>query len=144
MISLSSPPPDGANPRASKLLRIKKFIASVGFVIAIVAMGMSFHLRSAADQQLAAENQKAREWANELAAARSRETFSTLPVTRGARFTDLLRRANLDAQTTNAIIEAARPVTDFRRIRQGQTVLLGRSSEGVFTSLRYRLDRDRE
>jgi murein DD-endopeptidase MepM/ murein hydrolase activator NlpD len=144
MIGITSPSPAGTNSGKSRLSRVKKLVASGGFVIAIAAVAVSFHLRSSADQQLSTEGVKAREWANELAAARSRETFTSLPVTRGARFSDLLRRANLDAQTTNDIIDAARPLTDFRRIRQGQTVLLGRSIDGEFTSLRYRLDRDRE
>src|SRR5262245_59021135 len=132
------------NTTVSRLPRIKKWIASGAFIVAIALVAMSFHLRSSADQQLSDEGAKARAWASELAEVRSRETFTTLQVTRGARFSDLLKRADIDPQTTNAILEAARPVADFRRIRPGQTVLLGRSAQGEFTSLRYRMDRDRE
>jgi murein DD-endopeptidase MepM/ murein hydrolase activator NlpD len=136
--------PSPANPATSRFSRIKKWISSGVFIIAIALVAVSFHLRSSADQQLSSEGAKARAWASELAEIRSRETFSTLEVTRGARFSDLLKRADLDPQTANAILEAARPVVDFRKIRPGQKVLLGRSAQGEFNSLRYRMDRDRE
>ncbi|MCI0350373.1 MAG: M23 family metallopeptidase [Acidobacteriales bacterium] len=140
-MTLLSPPPADAN---SKWPSARRWIASGVFTIAIAVIALSFHLRSAADQQLTTESEKARQWAKELAAIRARETFTTLTVTRGARLSDLLERADLDSRTADGIVEAAQRLVDFRRLRTGQTLLLGRSIEGEFTSLRYRFNRDEE
>ena len=137
-----SPSPNG--PPRSRWSVAKRWISGAGFLVAVVAVGLSFHLRSSADQQLISEAEKARAFARELAEERSRETFTPLEVTRGARFSDLLKDADLDQQTVNSIVDAARPIVDFRRLRPGQSVQLGRNVEGAFTSLRYRIDRDRE
>jgi murein DD-endopeptidase MepM/ murein hydrolase activator NlpD len=136
--------PSGTPTAPSRWSIARRWIGGAGFLLAIVAVALSVHLRSSADQQLITESEKARSFARELAEERSRETFTPLEVTRGSRFSDLLRRADLDAETTNAILEAARPIVDFRRLRPGQSVQLGRTVEGEFTSLRYRMDRDRE
>lgn len=143
MIRLT-PSPAEVNSANSKWSLARRWIASGIFTIAIAVIALSFHLRSAADQQLTTESEKAREWAKELAAIRARETFTTLKVTRGARLSDLLERAELDSSTANSIVEAAQRLVDFRRLRTGQTLLLGRSTDGDFTSLRYRFNRDEE
>lgn len=136
------PPPAGENSEVSRWVRISAWVFAGA--LAMVLLGFSFHLRSSAEEQLSSEQQKTRDWAASHPAIRSLEAFTSLPVTRGARLADLLHRADVDTRTTNQIIEAARPLVDFRRLRQGQALVLGRSGEGEFRSLRYRVNRDEE
>jgi len=117
---------------------------SVFGLLAIIALGWSFHLRSSADARLSSENNKARDWASELAAERAKDVLTPLTVGRGARLSDLLVRADVDRRTTHQIIEAARPITNFRGLRQGQEVMLARSRDGEFRWLGYKLNRDQE
>ena len=72
------------------------------------------------------------------------EQVTHLTIGRGANFGELLQQAGVDGGTAQQVIEAARPLMNFRRLRQGQDVVLVRSLQGEVKSLRYRPEAGQE
>jgi murein DD-endopeptidase MepM/ murein hydrolase activator NlpD len=67
-----------------------------------------------------------------------KEEVTHVPVGPGANFGGLLQDAGVDGLTAQQVIEAARPLVNFRQLRQGQEVVLVRALDGAVESLRYR------
>jgi murein DD-endopeptidase MepM/ murein hydrolase activator NlpD len=115
--------------------------------IILVALGTavlvwSFHVRSTATKRLwEAERDIARSNARipQQVGRNQATNVVPLPVDRGTTFSELLVRANVDSPTVYQIVQAARPMLNFRRLKQGQRVLLVRSGSGQLESLRYRI-----
>jgi murein DD-endopeptidase MepM/ murein hydrolase activator NlpD len=143
MIGISSPA-GAPNSASSRSPRIKTWIASGGFLVALAVIALSVHLRVSAHEQELREQREARAWTASQMAVRARQVVTPLSVERGSNLSTLLRRANVDAATTDQIIAAAHPLVDLRRLRQGQALLLARSGEGEFRWLLYRVNRDQE
>ena len=84
------------------------------------------------------EHETARLNALRLQEASAPKNIVSLPINRGTTLGELLLRADIDSPTTYQIIQAARPVMNFQRLRRGQNILLVRSGVGQFESLLYR------
>src|SRR5688572_17171962 len=119
--------PGASGPPRHTLKVGRAFVWTVLAALAITALGFSFYLRHTEQERLASLEQEAREWARSLSEVRGRQVLTPLMVERGSSLGSLLQRANVDGITTHQIIMAARPVVDFRRLRQGQQLLLARS-----------------
>lgn len=74
----------------------------------------------------------------------SREKKSDLVVSSGTSFSELLQEADLDPAEIARAIDAARPVFNFRRLREGNHVTVNRSADGHLESICYAVDADHE
>jgi hypothetical protein len=122
------------------ILRVARWIVFVALGVGVLMW--SFRLHDAASRGLVAtEREIAQANAESLQAVASNHATKIvrLSITRGATFSDLLVHADVDSPTAYQIIQAARPVINFRRLRQGQRVLLVRARAGQVQSLRYRV-----
>ncbi|MCL6480382.1 MAG: peptidoglycan DD-metalloendopeptidase family protein [Firmicutes bacterium] len=109
----------------------------------VLFAGLSFHLRSSAEQAFQQQVLAARQAAEELAARAV--LFSEREVPSGRTLSDMLLSMGLDFATIQSVIESARPVFDLRReFRAGQRLAIGRNPAGEFRAVRYRMDADRE
>ena len=122
------------------MLRIARWMVFVAFGAMVLVW--SFRLRDAAKGTLVATQREiARSNALILHGVANDQPTNSIPllISHGATFSDLLLQADVDSPTTYQIIQAARPLMNFRRLKQGQKVLLVRSRVGQFESLRYRV-----
>jgi murein DD-endopeptidase MepM/ murein hydrolase activator NlpD len=115
-------------------VRVSKLALLLGLALALAAV--SYFGRRAAENQVAA--QVALQKSAAPVAPVPQQEVTRLVVRRGTSFGELLQHAGMDGRTVQAVIEAARPVMNFRRLRQGQEIVLVRSRAGDVESLRYR------
>ncbi len=69
--------------------------------------------------------------------------ITSLTVPRGLPFAMVLSRMNVDAQTTNEMVAAARHVFDFRMLQAGNELKIARTLYGELAGLRYQIDPER-
>jgi murein DD-endopeptidase MepM/ murein hydrolase activator NlpD len=122
------------------MLRVARWIVFVA--LAVGALMWSFRLRDAERRGLvASEREIAQSNAVRLQGIATDPPTNIVPlsISRGETLSHLLFHADVDSPTTYQIIQAARPVINFRHLRQGEKVLLVRSRTGQVQSLRYRV-----
>ena len=119
-------------------MRVSKFALSA-LTLALAIAAASYVLRLHAEKELAANiaNPVVRPVAP---TPPPQEQVTRLQVQRGKSFGELLQNAGFDANTAQEIIQAARPLVNFHRFRENQELVLTRSGDGKFESLRYRPD----
>ena len=113
-------------------MKVSRFILLVGLAVAVALAALSYFLRRHAEQQVVVQSAPA-----PAVVVAPKEKVTRLVVDRGANMGTLLQDAGVDGPTLQQIIDAARPLVNFRRLRQGQEVFLVRR-EGEVESLRYR------
>jgi murein DD-endopeptidase MepM/ murein hydrolase activator NlpD len=116
-------------------VRVWKVVVLVGLAAAIGLGIIVYAARREAKRQLTAQAQIA---PAPTVNDEPKEEITHLAVERGTSFGELLLQAGLDARTTQEAIDAARPLMNFHRLRQGQEVTLIRTLEGEVVSLHYR------
>ncbi len=123
--------------------RVFWIILTVEILLGGAALGMVLHTRSAADRQLAADEHSAAEACRALPALLAKTRTETT-VARGMIFQTALQSLDLDPATVTAVMQAARPVFNFRGLRQGHKLILFRSLQGEPRAVVYGVDTDRE
>ena len=123
-------------------LRAPSVISLVCVSAAFVALGASFFLLHSAERGYTEQVRLAKQVVP--AAPVGREATSDLVVTSGSSLDDLLRGLDVDPEVIATIVQAARPVFNFRRLRDGNRITLTRSPKGDIESLVYEIDRDHE
>jgi murein DD-endopeptidase MepM/ murein hydrolase activator NlpD len=101
-------------------------------------VGVSTRLRRAAERNLRWEAQRASQVARWAAA--HRVAFTKTIIRPGLNFSDSLQQMGLDAATVFSIVQAARPVFDFRRVRAGNPLTVGQSLADGLREVRYQID----
>jgi murein DD-endopeptidase MepM/ murein hydrolase activator NlpD len=119
-----------------KGVHFSKYKLWIGFTL-VLALAMLWHARPHVKG-----NQPPEPKAGGLADVAPPETpqkaVTRLTVDGGETFGELLHQAGADSGTTQEILHAARPIMNFRHLRQGQEFVLTRSSEAEIESLCYR------
>lgn len=127
----------GKSVRRGRLLLLLTLLIAVGAIAAA-----SVYARRSAERQLQTEAAlAAREAASRPV---EREVTSELVVGGGSNFADLLHGMEFDDSIIGRVTAAARPVFNFRRLRQGNRLTVTRSSQGSLESISYEIDRDHE
>lgn len=120
-------------------MRVSRFMLLVGLVVAAALAVASYSLRRHEEKQVVAQAPAA-----PVVSVAPKEEITRLVVDRGASMGTLLQHAGVDGTTLQRMIDAARPLMNFRRLQQGQEVFLVRSGAGEIESLRYRPDHAEE
>jgi murein DD-endopeptidase MepM/ murein hydrolase activator NlpD len=103
-----------------------------------VLLSVSIRMRREAEQGLRGEEQRARESARWVAAHRI--VFTQTVVRPGLNFSEALQQMGLDASTVFSLVQSARPVFDFRRLRAGNLLKVGRSMTDGLREVTYQID----
>jgi len=129
--------------RRSRLTPSPRFVlVSLAITLAGTALlGTSLHLKRSAERRLAQEEYLARQTARWVTAHMI--VFSETMVEPGLNFSDSLQRMGLDPVTVFSIVQSARPVFDFRRVRPGNLLTVGRSGADGLREINYQIDADR-
>ena len=107
----------------------------------LLAIGWSYRARFSAEQELAAASRTAE--AEALQIRQNAVQFTEKAVPRGIAFSALLASMGVDPLTTSQLIEASRPVFNFRLVQAGKELELGRNVLGELRQLRYQIDPER-
>jgi murein DD-endopeptidase MepM/ murein hydrolase activator NlpD len=124
--------------RWSRLGRRSALVTLAVAVSGAALLGVSTRLRRAAERNLRREEQRANEVARWVAA--HRVAFTRTIIRPGLNFSDSLQQMGLDAATVFSIVQAARPVFDFRRVRAGNRVTVGQSLADGLREVSYQID----
>jgi murein DD-endopeptidase MepM/ murein hydrolase activator NlpD len=108
-------------------------IAVAGSVLAA-----SYYKRFSVEQELSRQASLARQEAVNVHA--TFVMFSEQIVPRGRRFDGVLQGLGIDSPTAARVAASAARVFDFRRLRAGNRLVIGRSVLGELRALRYRID----
>jgi murein DD-endopeptidase MepM/ murein hydrolase activator NlpD len=116
---------------------------SVPVILAVVVsgaalLGASIRMRRSAERNLRREEQRARQAARWVAA--HMVVFTKALIHPGLNFSDSLRQMGLDGATVFSIVQSARPVFDFRRVRAGNLLTVGRSLADGLREVSYQVD----
>jgi murein DD-endopeptidase MepM/ murein hydrolase activator NlpD len=116
---------------------------SVPVILAVVVsgaalLGASIRMRREAERSLRGEEQRASESARWVAA--HRVVFAKTAVRPGLNFSEALQQMGLDAPTVFSLVQSARPVFDFRRLRAGNLLAVGRSMADGLREVSYQID----
>jgi murein DD-endopeptidase MepM/ murein hydrolase activator NlpD len=120
-------------------VRVSRFILLLVVALAVAAASASYFVRHHEEKQTVAQAPAA-----PVVVEAPKEETIRLVVDRGASLGPLLLHAGVDGTTMQQMIEAARPLMNFRRLREGQELFLVRSGAGEVESLRYKPDRAEE
>jgi len=101
-------------------------------------LGASICSRRSAERSLRGEEQRASESARWVAA--HRVVFAKTTVRTGLNFSEVLQETGLDAPTVFSLVQSARPVFDFRRLRAGNLLTVGRSMADGLREVSYQID----
>ncbi len=124
-------------------LRLPSVLTVIVVAAAFVGLGASFYVRRSAERRFADQASIAAHMPLSQAPV-ERETISDIIVTNGSSFDELLRGLDLTDDGVTTIIEAARPVFNFRRLREGNRITVTRSPSGDVESMVCEVDRDHE
>lgn len=124
-------------------VRLPSVLAVMVVVAALVVLGASFYVRRSAERSFAEQASLAVQTTPQEPPV-EREVTSDLVVSSGSSFDELLRGLDLTDEDVTAIIEAAKPVFNFRRLREGNRITLTRSPKGDVESMLCEVDRDHE
>jgi murein DD-endopeptidase MepM/ murein hydrolase activator NlpD len=116
---------------------------SVPVILAVVVsgailLGVLIRMRREAERSLRGEEQRASESARWVAAHKI--VFTKTIVHPGLNFSEALQEMGLDAPTVFRLVQFARPVFDFRRVRAGNLLAVGRSMADGLREVRYQID----
>jgi murein DD-endopeptidase MepM/ murein hydrolase activator NlpD len=125
------------------MVTMSRLILAVLALAGAVFAGSVVHQRRAAERQVFDEAQHAAAAQRAVLAAFAK-TRSQTTVARGMIFETLLRSVNLDAATAQQMSAAAQQVFNFRRLLQGNKLILMRSLAGEPRAVLYRIDPDHE
>jgi murein DD-endopeptidase MepM/ murein hydrolase activator NlpD len=118
-----------------------RLIFWLSFVTAAAGcVAASYYVRHAAGRQFAAEVAAAHnqaEWIKEHVVNFTRQT-----VPLGRPFTAFLEGQGIDSNTAARLVASARPVFNFRELRAGNRLEIGRSVQGELREVRYWIDTD--
>lgn len=123
----------------SKTIRVLFWIVFIS--AASAGIGWSYHKRWTAERQLAAEALLANAEAQRIQQQVVLFTEKTVPPR--LPFYAILLGMGMDAALAQRAVAAAQPVFDFRHLRAGNRLEVGRSVTGEFRAVRYRIDADR-
>ncbi|MGE0406513.1 MAG: peptidoglycan DD-metalloendopeptidase family protein [Candidatus Korobacteraceae bacterium] len=104
---------------------------------AAVSIGMAWQMRAQSEALYLTEVQAALQ---DLADRPKPDTVSETTIRSGSTFVQSLQLLGIDSLTAHTIVEAARPIFDFRRVRQGNKLSLAHSYEGELRAVRYAID----
>ena len=125
-------------------MRFRSYLVfSVLFVIGASIAGWSLYRRTSAEREFKSQVAQAVISAREIAAM-PRATKSDILIGNGTIFSELLQESGLDPVEVATAIDSARPVFNFRRVREGNHVTVTRAADGRLTSICYEVDRDHE
>ena len=110
-------------------------------VVAILTIGASFHARSAAENQLAAELQL--EASDAVQFQRNAIHLTQRSIPRGIAFGALLASMGVDPLTASQLTTAARGVFNLSLLQAGNELTLGRTVLGELRQLRYQIDAEK-
>ncbi len=123
--------------------RLFWIILTIEVVAGALVLGSVVHTRRAGDRRLAETQRAAVAACRELPALLAK-TRSEAVVERGMIFETALKTLDLDPATIAGVMQAARPVFNFRGLRQGHKLVLLRSLAGEPRAVIYSVDNDRE
>jgi murein DD-endopeptidase MepM/ murein hydrolase activator NlpD len=109
---------------------------------ALGALGWTISLRRASELELSHQAALARDLAAQI--QRTVVLFFHGRVHPGQRFSGVLAAMGVAPAAIGALEAAARPVFDFRHLRAGNEISVGRSVMGDLRAVRYRVDPERE
>lgn len=124
--------------RWSVLGRRSALVTLAVAVSAAALAGVSIRLRRSAERTLRREEQRASQAARWVAA--HRVVFTKTIIRPGLNFSDSLQQMGVDAPTVFSLVQSARPVFDFRRLRAGNRVTVGRSVADGLREVSYQID----
>jgi len=124
-------------------LRLPSVLTVMVVAVAFTALGASFYVRRSAERNFAEQASLMAQIPPQPPPV-EREITSDLVVSSGSSFDELLRGLDLSDDAVTAIIEAAKPVFNFRRLRQGNRITVTRSPKGDVESMLCEVDRDHE
>ncbi len=123
-------------------LRLPSLLAVIIVAVAFAGLGASFYVRHSAERKFADEAHIAAQIPPQPPV--EREATSDLVVSSGSSLDELLRGLDLSDGDVGAIIQAARPVFNLRRLQEGHRITVTRSPSGDVESMLYEVDRDHE
>ena len=124
-------------------LRLPSVLTVIVLAAAFFALGASFYVRHSAERNFTEQAALAAQVPPPQPLI-EREVTSDLVVSNGTRFDELLRGLDLSDDDVTAIIQAATPVFNFRRLREGNRITVTRSPKGDVESMVCEVDRDHE
>jgi murein DD-endopeptidase MepM/ murein hydrolase activator NlpD len=122
--------------RIGRIFSLTLLLAAFGF------LGWSVQKRQAGEARFATEAQLARELADHIYKTVVLFTEGKMPS--GLLFGDALGRMGVERASVAGILTAAGGVFDFRHLRAGNQLAIGRSVLGELRVVRYRIDPERE
>jgi murein DD-endopeptidase MepM/ murein hydrolase activator NlpD len=122
--------------RIGRILSFIFILAAGGFLL------WSFQQKQLFEAQFTREAQLARDLADHIHA--TVVMFTERKVPSGLLFGDALGRMGVEQASIAGIMSAAGSVFDFRRVRAGNQMAVGRSVLGELREVRYRIDSERE
>jgi murein DD-endopeptidase MepM/ murein hydrolase activator NlpD len=107
-------------------------------LVAAGSIGVSYYQRYQADRRFVAEVGRARDEAQRIEREFVQFTKRTLPS--GRSFAAFLGGLGIDSPTVSRMVASAQPVFDFRRLRAGNELSIGRSVLGEIREVRYNIE----
>lgn len=110
----------------------------VFLAIAAGCVGASYHARFSAENRVTAQASLA---ATEAARIQQQVVlFSEMAVPSRLPFAEFLKKVGINAATATRVVASALPVFDFRHVRAGNRLTIGRSVLGDLREIDYRID----
>ncbi len=109
-------------------------------VIAAGCVGASYHVRLSAQNNISAQASLAATEAKRI--QQQVVLFSKMVVPSRLPFAEFLQKVGVDAATATRVVASALPVFDFRHVRAGNQLTIGRSVLGEIREVDYRIDED--
>jgi murein DD-endopeptidase MepM/ murein hydrolase activator NlpD len=108
--------------------------------IAAGCIGVSYHERFSAENKVSAQVSLAATEAKRI--QQQVVLFSKMAVPSRLPFAEFLQKVGVDAATATRVVASALPVFDFRHVRAGNQLTIGRSVLGELREVDYRIDED--
>jgi murein DD-endopeptidase MepM/ murein hydrolase activator NlpD len=108
--------------------------------VAAGCIGASYHARFSAESKISAQASLAATEAKRI--QQQVVLFSKMVVPSRLSFAAFLQKVGIDAATATRVVASALPVFDFRHVRAGNQLTIGRSVLGELREVDYRIDED--
>lgn len=122
-------------------LRFRLVLKTMCLAAAMIAVATSFVVRRSAEYRLAKEIQLA---AGIPQKPVEQEITLELVVSGGSNLGEILRSLEISPEVTATVTGAAKPMFNFRRLREGHHIIVNRSSQSRLESICYEIDPDHE
>ncbi len=120
---------------------LKRLIFWPSFALAAAScLGASYHVRFAAERQFAKQASSARDDAQRI--QRDVVLFTKRSVPPGLAFATFLQKLGINQATVAQLVASSQPVFDFRHLRAGHELDVGRSVLGNLRKIKYDIDSD--